>query len=72
MKQMLVTQFPMQWMTLVALLIFLSVFVGIALWTFRIVRREKWEQIAASAILEQEPLPLRPSSEKRIDQESEQ
>ncbi|HRK06942.1 MAG TPA: cbb3-type cytochrome c oxidase subunit 3 [Pseudobdellovibrionaceae bacterium] len=70
MKQLLVTQFPMQWMTLVALLIFLTVFVGIALWTFRIVRREKWEQIAARAILEHEPLPLRPTSETCPEQES--
>lgn len=70
MKQMLVTQFPMQWMTLIALLIFLSVFTGIAIWTFRIVRREKWEQIAANAILDQEPLTADQSSDHRTKQES--
>ncbi|MDX9731192.1 MAG: hypothetical protein RBT63_05425 [Bdellovibrionales bacterium] len=50
MKQLAVTQFPLPIMTVVGLLIFFLVFLGIAIWTYRIVRKETWNQIAELAI----------------------
>lgn len=42
-------------LTVIGLLIFFSVFVGIVIWTYRVIEKNKWQEIATLAI-QDEPI----------------
>lgn len=55
MKQLALTQFPTPIMTAIGLLIFFAIFIGVTFWTYRVIAKDRWDEIAARAASDETP-----------------